>query len=127
MDRLDGHLTWEDPISDGIECPHCGALLDEDVYHASSQDTLQVYRCSGCGRYTTEREMALATDLATAIERLSTLYYLASAQGDFSNGVEYNGIDEGQSRASDMLVKIRAFLAQHDDKYATQDGDTLPF
>ena len=73
MDRLDGHLTWEDPISDGIECPHCGALLDEDVYHASSQDTLQVYRCSGCGRYTTERGIALAQEvgrLATENEML---------------------------------------------------------
>ena len=68
MDRLDAYLTREDPriADDEIRCPHCGTLLDEDVYHASSQDTLQVYRCSGCGRYTTERGIALAQE----VERL---------------------------------------------------------
>ena len=72
MDRLDEYLTREDPsiADDEIECPHCGALLDEDVYHASSQDTLQVYRCPGCGRYTTEREIVLATEVDSLKEQL---------------------------------------------------------
>ena len=56
-----------------MNCPACGAIMSEDIYHASSQDNLQVYRCSGCGRYTTERGIALAQEvgrLATENEML---------------------------------------------------------
>ena len=91
MDRLDDYLTREDPdiADDEIRCPHCEALLDEDVYHASSQDTLQVYRCPGCGRYTTEREIALATEVNSLKEQLK---YMLSSR-DFYR-MAWNSISE---------------------------------
>lgn len=82
-----------------------------------------------------------ATDL---LGRLFALIH--ESHCDFKNGVEYQGVDEGQVYADRFLDEVQEFLADHGDVYASElrayrrslteeianayyvaDGDKLPF
>ena len=72
------------------------------------------------------------TDEARAIELLAELYIMCCRAGDFSNGVTYHSLDEGQVKADQFLGKVAGFLKGRSpdyDEYASDfvgPGD-LPF
>ena len=60
----------------------------------------------------------------TALGLLSKLYYLISLHAGpstFSNGVTYQGMDEGEVLADRFLARVQQFLAAHGDTYARGD------
>ena len=69
-----------------------------------------------------------------ALELLTELYIMCNESGDFSNGVTYHGIDEGNVMAGRVLSKVAAFLKGKNaafDNYNSLcingDEEALPF
>ena len=52
-----------------------------------------------------------------AINLLTQLYIMCCEAGDFSNGVEHQGIDEGRVQAGRFLAEVAAFLKGRDADY----------
>ncbi len=61
-------------------------------------------------------------DLTKALDLLGRLFFLVENewQCDYSNGVAYQGADEGDVHASRFLVDIEEFLANHGDEHALE-------
>ena len=85
--------------------------MSEDIYHASSQDNLQVYRCPGCGAYDTDKGIALAAEVARlrgALEVYAKAEHWHSLETDDNMAWEaWNKFEHGYDTA-------RAALAPHE-------------
>ena len=70
----------------------------------------------------------LETEIERLVEMLSRLYFLVDNHWcDFSNGVHYHGLDEGDVKAAKLLDKVRALLSTHGDEYAMQADERPEF
>ena len=61
----------------------------------------------------------MTTDQDRAIDLLGRLFALIhESHCDFKNGVEWQGVDEGEVHADRFLDEVQEFLADHGDVYA---------
>jgi len=72
------------------------------------------------------------TTEARALELLARLYIMCCQAGDFSNGVTYHSLDEGQVKADQFLGRVAGFLRGRSpdyDEYASDfvTANDLPF
>jgi hypothetical protein len=96
------HPDNDDELADRVQCRECGTIVDRDKTYTIGGEEC----CGECTQWTKERRehnrmLEALLEAAVWMDR-----------GDFRNGNEANGVDEGEYRAGLFRVRLGALLRE---------------